>query len=532
MRNLLVLLMLVLAGATASWAQPHADYATAPALATKAAQDASLHPLPQTLVESYLTRIDQSHVFNEYEGKNGELKTLAEDHKQYLVGSGFPVGMDSQALFGEGFSDGSMTVYEAAISSVDAEMLRFLVDLSELGEGEEAWVIDMSEPRAFGPYTSADAREGGRWLPTTVGESAVLMVRTTGTAVPQIALLGVSHFFQRFEEVVKALACNNNIACEGNATLQSLSSGIGMMVIPYDTYDQALCTGSLVNNSDTAELEPYFLTSWHCVPDYADADEVDIVWDYRATGCATNDPPSVASLPRSVGEVVLTTNSSYDLTLMRLISVPSGSFGRTYLGWETRDPILNEDIVTIHYPGGTHMRISYGTVIGIDEARSSFIKQTNVHWDDGVTEGGSSGSPLLLADSNYRITGTLSNGPTHSCSDISGNVDWYTSFRDFYSQADGWLTGTNPPDPDGGGDVVLCAAAKAFKDNEEILKNLRAFRDEGLMKTEWGQPLVEIYYAAAPYLVDLLDWSPKASGVFRMAARPFAYLGSVLSHDV
>ena len=531
MRNLLLVLVLALAGATGSWAQPHADYSTAPAIESKAALEESLHPLPQTLVETYLEQIGQSHVFNEYEGQNGQLKSLAADHKQYLVGSGFPVDMDSEALFGEGFSDGPLTVYTAAISSVDAESLRFLVDLSELAEGEDAWVIDTSGSRAFGPYASDDASEDGRWLPTTVGESAVLMVRTAGDTVPQVRLLGISHFFERFDDALKALSCNNNIACESNATIQSVSSGVGVMVIPQGTYDQALCTGSLINNSDTAELEPYFITSWHCVPDYADADEVDIVWDYRATGCTTNDPPTLASLPRSVGEVVLTTSDTYDLTLMRLVSVPSGSFGRTYIGWETRDPTVDEDIVTIHYPGGTHMRISYGTVIGIDEASNGFYKQTNVHWDDGVTEGGSSGSPLLLADAGYRITGTLSNGPTHSCSDLSGNVDWYTSFRDFYSQAEGWLTGDNPPDPDDT-NTPLCAAATAFKDNPEVLEKLRAFRDEGLMKTEWGQPLVEIYYAAAPYVSSWLDWSPKANEAFRIATAPFAYLGSILSHDV
>jgi len=531
MRKALICSTLVILS-TSAGGQQFADHATVPPIATKSALEASIHKLPKDLVEAYLQFVGTSHVFDTFEGQNGQLKSLSDNHKQLLVGSGFPLDMDSDDLFGEGVSDAPYMVYEAAVSSLDAESLRFLVDLSQLQEGEEVWVIDSTEPRAFGPYSSADAVEGGRWLPTTAGESAVLMVRTIHTSgmVPQVRLLGVSHFFEPFEKALKLLPCNNNIACEANASIQSASTGVGIMVVPQGGFDQALCTGSLINNSDTSEFEPYLITSWHCVPDYVDANQVDIIWDYRATGCNTNDPPSLGSLPRSEGEVVLTTSNGYDLTLMRLIAVPSGTLGRTYLGWETRDPVFGEDVVAIHYPDGSHERISYGEVQAIDQYSGGFVRETKVHWYDGVTEGGSSGSPLLLVSSSYHITGTLSNGPVHSCTNTAGNLDWFTSFRDFFSQASPWLTGTDPPPPEGpGGGTSTCPAAKVFRDNPEILRDLRTLRDEGLLKTSWGKPIVDAYYAAAPYLARLVDWSPAARETFRMAAAPFAALGGKLS---
>lgn len=523
-------LLILALGAGSASAQLSADHATAPPITTKAGLDAILQPLPPELVESYLQFVGTSHVFDTYEGQNSQLKSLSENHKQLLVGSGFAVDLDSQALFGEGIGDGAYTVYETAITSLDAESLRFLVDLSQLLEGEEAWVIDMSAARAFGPYGAEDAKDGGRWLPTTVGESAVLMVRTTDNSLPQIRLLGVSHFFESFEKAIKLLPCNNNVACESNATIQSVMTGVGMMVVPQGGFDQALCTGSLINNPDTVALEPYFLTSWHCVPDVVDADDVDIIWDYRATACDTNDPPSLATLPRSEGDVVLTTNNGYDLTLMRLLGVPSGTLGRTYLGWETRDPIFSEDVVTLHYPDGSHERITYGQVVAINQSSGGFVRQTKLQWYDGVTEGGSSGSPLLLVSSSYHLAGTLSNGPVHSCSNTAGNVDWYTSFRDFFPQAEDWLTGTNPPLPDDPGNgTTVCPAAKVFENNPEILQNLRTLRDEGLMKSAWGKTVVDAYYAAAPTLARLVDWSPVARNTFRMAAAPFAALGAKLT---
>lgn len=522
MRGLLYAVFVLLAGSVSAFGATFADAAHDPPAASKEALDAPLHPMPQARVESYLNYVDRSHVFDEFAGRNGFLKSAADQSKAYIVADGFATALDSNALFGDGFADGEYTVYEALIASVDATALRFLVDLSSLGDGDEVWVIDLNGPRAFGPYRREDAIEGGRWLPTTEGEAAVLMLRTPNGARPEIALEAVSHFFEDFGARIKLLSCNNNVACDGNAAVRSVRTGVGMMIIPQGQFFQALCTGALINNPETAQLEPYLLTSWHCVPDAAGASQVDMIWDYRAASCVGDDHPAISSLPRSVGERVLTTNRSLDLTLMELVDVPSGPEGRTYLGWETRAPNVNETIVSIHHPQGSHQRISYGDVEAINQSSAGFANLTKVHWDDGVTEGGSSGSPLLLPSANYRITGTLSNGPVHSCTNLAGNVDWYTSFRDFFAQARPYLSDS----PGTGGGRTTCPANTTFKDDPEVLEQLRRFRDEGLLRFSWGRRVVDGYYAAAPFLESIVRRSSLAREAFRLAAMPFAAVGA------
>jgi lysyl endopeptidase len=508
-----------------------ADHATVAPLKSRSDVEAAIHPIPQKTVAAYLEYVDQVHVFDEYEGQNDTLKALLSSaDKALVVGTRCEVNMGSDELFGEGFDDGPFTVHEAAIVSADAFAMRLCLDLSELKDGEAVWVIDPTGPRAFGPYTRADHKEGGRWLPTTDGEMAVLMVRSLSDSVPQVRVLSLSHFFRKLNEAEeKVLSCNINIACEGAAAIQSVSSGVGVLLVPWtDGYTRS-CSGTLINNPTTANLEPYFLSSWHCIESMTGASDVDVYWDYRASACGTNDPPAFASLPHSSGDVLLKSSNTYDAALFRLDSVPGGSFGRTYVGWTTRDPVVNEAITGIHFPGGDHMRISYGTVKTLDEYSNGFEKQTKVHWDQGVTEGGSSGNALLLVSDGYKITGTLSNGYSHSCSSTTFNIDWYSSFRDFFPSVQNFLEGDSSQAPQGDkGSQSLCPAETAFKDNPEVLDNLRTFRDKGLQQTDLGKNVVKAYYAAAPFLADRVEKPSPTRKAFVVGASVFAAVGGAM----
>ncbi len=474
---------------------PSADSFQDPPVAEKSLRDAALHPIPQDTVAAYLEQIGQIHVFDGFQTQTGRLKSLEEAGKAtFLMALGYPVEVAPVDMFGAGFQDGPYTVHETAVVSADALALRLIVDLSRLAEDEEAWVIDTTAPRAFGPYTSADHTEGGRWLPTVEGDTAVLMTRSLSGAAPDVGLVAVSHFYRAFDDVLKVLDCNINIACETNPAILDVASGIGILVVPQGLYDAGLCTGTLLNNPDTPALEPYFLTSWHCVPDGAGVGQVDVVWDYRAASCGSNAPPSLASLPRSLNGTVLATNASLDETLIELDAVPSGAFGRTYLGWNTQALSVSDNVITMHFPRGTHMRISYGALQVINQFANGFANENQVLWSNGVTEKGSSGCPLLLTSAGYQVVGTLSTGPTHVCP--------------------GSGPGTyNPP---------LCPAQKVFQEHPELIANLRVFRDNGLATAVIGKQIIQAYYKAAPSMADAVEHSPDARHAFIAITAPFA----------
>ena len=428
---------------------PCADGAFVPPLASKGLLDASLHRIPQQAVADYLADVDRVHTFREFEGLNDELQATAVPLE---VAAGYPIDMAAGELFDEGFSDGAHTVYLAAVRSVDAEALRLVVDLSALGPGDEVWVLDVIAPRAFGPYTGEDHVAGGRFLATAEGDTAVVMGRSLDGDGPPAVLVGLSHFFVR-PMPAKALSCNINIACETDATIQELSSGVAYLTRP-SGFSLLTGSGTLINAPDTAALEAYFLTANHVVGTETAPANIEVYWDFRATGCGLNNAPSLGSLPRSHGDALLATDTTLDLTLLELDSVPAGAYGRAYLGWDTRAPVIDENVIGIHHPDNTHMRISYGRVKLINQTveatvppggTRTFTNLTRVGWDDGVTELGSSGSCLLFDDGTLRIAGALTTGTTHVCfAGPAVNYDYYSSFRAFFSQiSPAYLSGSD-----------------------------------------------------------------------------------------
>lgn len=442
--------MFVAAGVSA--AGPSAPSAHIPPVSEKSLEQ-DLYPLPRARVAEYLSQLMQVQTVWNFRGRNETLKAeaLADagDRKALRVATGLTVALGPEDLFQAPFPDGPHQVFLGGVTSADAEALRVQADLSALADDEELWLIDPVAQRPFGPYTRADHTADGRWLPTVEGDTAVLMVRSSRADFPQVRVPQVAHFFWTTLEL-KELSCNVNIACETDPAVQEIAAGVGMMVVPNFGGDQALCSGTLINNPDTPEFEPYFITANHCVPGAIGAGQVDVIWDYRASACGPEATvPTLGSRLRSNGESVLVTSASLDATLMRLDSVPVGPFGRTYVGWSTTAPIVGDDGVVIHHPAGSHMRISYAEVKRTDVTviigGTTRFHETEVQYPAGVTEGGSSGSCLLLARLGYALVGMLSGGPVHTCGpNRSGNTDEFASFRHFYNDTDArlYLSGT------------------------------------------------------------------------------------------
>ncbi len=407
-----------------------------PPVSAKALESA-LHPLAPEILASYVNRISKTHVFDQFAGQNERLAAEATNAKPLEIGAGFPVDMASEELVGEAILDGDWTVYLTAIQSVDAYGVRLQVDLSGLGGQDEVWVVDPVIARAFGPYTQADARDGGRWLATIPRDTAVLMVRTTGGTMPQVRLTGLSHLFRPIDglagDMSKVLVCNIDITGEQDAAIQEASTAVGLVMISYG-YNTGLGSGSLINNAATPALEPYFLTANHVIDSQTEVNNTEIIWDYQTSGL------DISELPRSEADTLLVTNGTLDGTLISLTSVPVGEYGRAYLGYDTDPPQVNEDVIDMHHPLGSYTRISYGKIretnltvtVNNGGTDQTYLRETKIGWDDGVTEGGSSGSTFLYA-SNLCIGGALTGGPSHICgAGPTVNHDFFSSFRYFY----------------------------------------------------------------------------------------------------
>lgn len=211
-------------------------------------------------------------------------------------------------------------------------------------------------------------------------------------------------------------ACNININCPEGAAWQTEKRSVALIV----SGGYAACTGALVNNTAN-DGTPFFLTANHCL---GNPSSWVYYFNHESSSCSGSTGPTNQTVS---GGSLLVSNGGSDFALIQLSSTPPSSYNVEYAGWDNSGYIPSS-AAGIHHPSGDVKKIcfennspSYNSVSG---AAVWWIDQ----WEDGVTEPGSSGSPLF--DNNHRIIGQLFGGAA-ACSGSSnnGHHDYYGRFN-------------------------------------------------------------------------------------------------------
>lgn len=217
-----------------------------------------------------------------------------------------------------------------------------------------------------------------------------------------------------------AAVCINNVNCPQYANFFDQKRSVVCVV----KNGNEACSGALVNNTSNSGT-PYVLTANHCgTPDGT--------WLFRfnweAPGC-TNPASNPPSQSISGGTSVASSGvSDFDLVLMN--SAPPLYYKVFYAGW-SRSATPATSVTCIHHPGGDIKKCSQAANpvgpsvqdLGHGPAQVWQIGE----WTDGVTQGGSSGSPLF--DQNKRIIGQLYGGPSFCGANNSSLTDYYGRFN-------------------------------------------------------------------------------------------------------
>ncbi len=173
-----------------------------------------------------------------------------------------------------------------------------------------------------------------------------------------------------------------------------------------------ICSGAMVNNT-SMDLTPYFLTADHCV-DGENPAIFRFYFNYETSSCSGSNAGygsyAYGSIMRS---------RSYDMdpdfALLEITGNVYEAWDVFYAGW-TRSASAPVVSCGVHHPGGAPKKINFdddyansSPPINWGEAGNSPAgSHWGIVWDDGGTEGGSSGSPAY--DVNGRIIGQLSGG--------------------------------------------------------------------------------------------------------------------------
>ena len=341
-------------------------------------------------------------------------------------------------------------------------------------QGAVMFLYSMDRKTMVGPFTMDDCNvHGGFMMGEVLGDEAILEYYEPASVVgtPSIAIQSVSHMYRYVYDYSDYDVQDNSRAsdfCEVDVncpegTEWSAQRDAVVRLLINDGTGQGLCSGSIVNTT-ARDCRQYILTALHCGIGVSDAEwqQCSVRFKYQRANCGSGSAPSTSN---RVGVLHLADSNDgggdngSDFLLLELEDAIPDSYTVFYAGWDSRAN-TPADVVGIHHPAGDVKKISTATNIV-----SGTWAAPGYHWrvswmatetNHGVTEGGSSGSPLFNQDK--RIVGQLTGGSSYCDSptapDFYGKMDksWDDNPNAANQKLKVWL------DPDNTGEVLLDGA--------------------------------------------------------------------------
>ena len=332
-----------------------------------------------------------------------------------------PVDLDP-ATAGRWTERAGRAVWQLRVHSAGARSLNLGFTDYRLPEGAELYLATATT--RYGPFTAADNADHAEfWSPLLPGDELLveLVMPGSNTAGAGLHLSTVNH---DYVGIISQLSgeCNIDVACgaaDGFPFIEDYRDAI-RSVAAYTIDGRAKCTGFLVNNTNQ-DGRPLFLTAEHCQITADKAPSLVAYWNFENSTCRT--PDSEASGEQGDGSLktfnsgarLLATYPGTDMTLLELTQPVNPAAGAYFAGWSAEDELPTDGVATVHHPELDEKRISFSgkptvaanaTGVNVSGPDPSYVKV--VAWDEGTTQGGSSGAPLF--DRDGRVRGQLFGG--------------------------------------------------------------------------------------------------------------------------
>jgi hypothetical protein len=318
-----------------------------------------------------------------------------------------------------------------------------------------------------GPHGPEENDPHGTWLSDELpGDAALIEYRQpigcTGT--PELGISGLAYYFRflYFEGEYNLAgdpergseACQVDINCPEGQDWQCQRDAVVRLSITMQgaTY---LCSGAMVNNAEQ-DCRQLLLSSHHCADAMGAGDwalmKVRYTYEYfECDGTSSfNSRQKTGVLPlTSSDDMVNGSIDGSDFLLMEVEDAIAADWNPFYAGWDATG-VTSPSGVGIHHPSGDRKKISTYT----QQLSSSNAYAPGAHWrvvwaatetNHGVTEGGSSGSPIF--NPARRIVGTLTGGSSMCATPTA---------PDFYGKFSYHWDGNNP--------IPVAERLKAFLD--------------------------------------------------------------------
>jgi lysyl endopeptidase len=291
------------------------------------------------------------------------------------------------------------------------------------------------------------------WTPMTEGDTQIIEVFIPSTISANnvsISVDAISHIFASINDGFKAAtqlkgnsgSCNVDAVCPVQTqNLIEARRSVAHMLYQANcgsggALATCICTGTLLNDTDTTTQIPYFYGANHCISTQTQASTLTTYWNYDNPTCGGADIPRSQATAVFGGAQLLYNDLNSDVLLLRLNGTPPQT--AFFSGWDSATITGLAPVTIIHHPAGDPKKITLGQTLASpfttlsEMGNATYITPT---YTSGVTEGGSSGSGLFTRNSagGYVLRGGLLGGPS-SCA--TANDINNESNRDYYSRFD------------------------------------------------------------------------------------------------
>ncbi len=323
---------------------------------------------------------------------------------------------------------GGEMVWRLHIEAEGAIALMLYYDAFFIPEGAKLYIYNADHSQVIGAFTHRTNPKTTQYATEFIAGDELVLEYEPGNSIeqPQIRISQVGYGYNHLSVTTKADSgsCMVNINCEEGDAWQKEKRGV-CRIIEKIGKDGFLCSGSLVNNTKE-DLKPYILSAFHCTKnekgDLATPDDFNnwiFYFHYEYVNCNGDIENLYKTIVGATKKAFTDINKASDGLLLLLNQQIPESYNVYYNGWD-REEIAPQSGVGIHHPGGDYKKIStfnspaiHATWYGDDDTEGDKKAHWNVVFNQtvnghGVTEGGSSGSPLF--NENGLIVGTLSGG--------------------------------------------------------------------------------------------------------------------------
>lgn len=382
--------------------------------------------------------------------------------------------------------DGSRT-WKVRVSSEGAEALSILFQTFKIYGATTFDILSLNGRKVHNTLTIADVQETfTQNAALCEGNDLILVLnQPANTQQPEIQIDRIMHNYRSTgyspqEKINESASCEVNVNCSPvGDTWQDEKKGVARIYV-VENGSAGWCTGSLINNT-SQDCKPYFLTALHCGVTTSASNMTQWKFYFRYEAPTCTNPTSVGTLANyfitgclriadsgdgggnSGSDFLLVQLGSASNTASIVTTLKSTNFNAYWNGWNANTAVTSGGS-GIHHPSGDIKKIStftgntvstqWGSASG-SHWRVTWTANANGH---GVTEGGSSGSPLFNNSQGY-IIGTLTGGSSYcnaqTSPDLYGKMSyhWTSNGTATNRQLKPWL------DPSNSGALTLAGSS-------------------------------------------------------------------------